>query len=108
MRYWWVNQNQTFRHELAGTDLCSPKRNKNGVRNPFYDFMRVVAPGDVVFSFADTKIKAVDIIAPHGYEAPKPIEFASSGAYWDNILGQHWVASRPKVCDPARCDETCG
>jgi putative restriction endonuclease len=85
MRYWWVNQNQTFLHELAGGYLWSPKRNKNGVRNPFYDFMRVVAPGDVVFSFADTKIKAVGIIASHGYEAPKPIEFGSTGAYWDNI-----------------------
>jgi len=85
MRYWWVNQNQTFRHELAGGYLWSPKRNKNGARNPFYDFMRVVAPGDVVFSFADTQIKAVGIIASHGYEAPKPLEFGSTGAYWDNI-----------------------
>ena len=85
MRYWWVNQNQTFRHDLAGGHLWSPKRNKNGVRNPFYDSMRMVALGDVVFSFADTKIKAVCIIASHGYEAPKPIEFGSAGAYWDNI-----------------------
>jgi hypothetical protein len=30
MRYWWVNQNQTFRHELAGGYLWSPKRNANG------------------------------------------------------------------------------
>jgi hypothetical protein len=37
MRHWWVNQNQTFRHELAGGYLWSPKRNKNGARNPFYD-----------------------------------------------------------------------
>ena len=50
------------------------------MRNPFYDFMSVVAPGDVVFSFADTTIKAVVIIASHGYEAPKPIEFGSTGA----------------------------
>jgi putative restriction endonuclease len=87
MRYWWVNQNQTFRHEVAGGYLWSPKRNKNGARNPFYDFMRVVAPGDVVFSFADTKIKAVGIIASHGYEAPKPMEFGSTGAYWVRAKG---------------------
>ena len=30
MRYWWVNQNQTFRQELAGGYLWSPKRNANG------------------------------------------------------------------------------
>jgi len=42
MRYWWVNQNQTFRQEIEGGYLWSPKRNKNGHRNPFYEFMREV------------------------------------------------------------------
>jgi putative restriction endonuclease len=27
MRYWWVNQNQTYRHEFQGGYLWSPKRN---------------------------------------------------------------------------------
>ena len=35
MRSWWVNQNQTFRHELAGGYLWPPKRNANGARNSF-------------------------------------------------------------------------
>jgi hypothetical protein len=47
--------------------------------------MREVAPGDVVFSFADTYIKAIGIAASHAYEAPKPREFGQTGAYWDNI-----------------------
>lgn len=85
MRYWWVNQNQTYRHELAGGYLWSPKRNRNGARNPFYDFMREVSPGDVVFSFSDTFIKAIGIAVSHAYEAPKPREFGQAGAYWDNI-----------------------
>ena len=85
MRYWWVNQNQTYRHEVAGGYLWSPKRKANGHRNPFYEFMREVAPGDVVFSFADTFIKAIGFIASHGYEAPKPLEFRQIGAYWDTI-----------------------
>jgi hypothetical protein len=38
VRYWWVNQNQTFRQEIEGGYLWSPKRNKNGHRNPFYEF----------------------------------------------------------------------
>jgi putative restriction endonuclease len=85
MRYWWVNQNQTYRHEVAGGYLWSPKRNSNGHTNPFYEFMREVSPGDVVFSFADTRIKAIGIIASHGYEAPKPLEFGGVGAYWELI-----------------------
>lgn len=85
MRYWWVNQNQTYRHEVPGNYLWSPKRKQNGDRNPFYDFMREVAPGDVVFSFADTFIRAVGIARAYAYEAPKPLEFGQAGAYWDNI-----------------------
>src|SRR3546814_2762084 len=82
MRYWWVNQNQTYRHEVPGGYLWSPKRNRNGGRNPFYDFMREVAPGDVVFSFSDTYIKAIGIAGSHAYESPKPREFGQAGAYW--------------------------
>jgi hypothetical protein len=32
-----------------------PKTNANGVRNQFYDNMRRVARGDVVFSYWDTR-----------------------------------------------------
>lgn len=86
MRYWWVNQKQTYRHEVPGGYLWSPKRKTNGHRNPFYEFMREVSPGDIVFSFADGEIKAMGLIASHGYEAPKPLEFGQVGAYW-NVIG---------------------
>lgn len=85
MRYWWVNQNQTYRHEVSGGYLWSPKLKSNGHRNPFYDFMRVVTPGDLVFSFADTLIRAIGVARTHAYEAPKPLEFGSAGAYWNNV-----------------------
>lgn len=85
MRYWWVNQKQTYRHEVPGGYLWSPKRKKNNARNPFYDFMREVAPGDAIFSFADAYIKAIGNATSHAYEAPKPLEFGNAGAYWDQI-----------------------
>lgn len=85
MRYWWVNQNQTYQHEVPGRYLWSPKRKANGQANAFYDFMREVAPGDVVLSFADTRIKAIGIARSNAYEAPKPLEFGQTGAYWEQI-----------------------
>jgi hypothetical protein len=72
VRYWWVNQNQTFRQEIEGGYLWSPKRNKNCHRNPFYEFMREVAPGDLVFSFCDTRIAAVGVVSGYCRESPKP------------------------------------
>ncbi len=85
MRYWWVNQNQTHRHEIAGGYLWSPKRNANGARNPFYESMREVAPGDVVFSFVDTRIIALGIVVSYCWENPKPQEFGLAGQNWKNI-----------------------
>jgi len=85
MRYWWVNQNQTYKHEVKGGYLWSPKKNANGVRNPFYDSMREVSPGDLIFSFKDTRIFAIGIAQSYCWENPKPIEFGNSGQNWENI-----------------------
>jgi putative restriction endonuclease len=85
MRYWWVNQNQTYRHEVRGGYLWSPKRNANGARNPFYESMREVAPGDLIFSFVDTRIFAVGIAQSYCSESPKPQEFGTAGQNWENI-----------------------
>lgn len=85
MRYWWVNQNQTFRQERAGGYLWSPKRNANGARNPFYEFMREVAPGDLVLSFEGTFIRAIGVVQSYCYECPKPAEFGAAGPNWENI-----------------------
>ena len=85
MRYWWVNQNQTFRHEVEGGYLWSPKRNANGARNPFYESMREVAPGDLIFSFVDTRILAIGIAQSYCWESPKPLEFGTAGENWENI-----------------------
>ena len=85
MRYWWVNQNQTYRHEVAGGYLWSPKRKADGGRNAFYEFMREVAPGDLIFSFADTYIRTFGIASSYAYESPKPTEFGSVGTNWEAI-----------------------
>ena len=81
MRYWWVNQNQTYRQELRGNFMWSPKTNANGARNQFYDNMRQIAVGDLVFSFRDTRIQAVGIVAGTAQTAPKP-DFGAAGLNW--------------------------
>jgi len=85
MRFWWVNQNQTFKHEFQGGYLWSPKRNANGARNPFYESMREVAPGDLIFSFMDTRIVAIGIALSYCWESPKPQEFGAAGQNWEDV-----------------------
>ena len=84
MKYWWVNQNQTYVHEVGGGYLWSPKVNANGRRNRFYDAMTEAAPGDVVFSFCDTYIKAIGVVVGACQSSPKPTEFGAAGEYWAN------------------------
>ena len=95
MRYWWVNQNQTYRQEIEGGYLWSPKRNANGARNPFYEFMREVTPGDLVFSFVDTHIIAIGTVTSYCYENPKPTEFGGVGLNWEAIGWRVRVAFVP-------------
>lgn len=81
VRYWWVNQNQTYRAEVRGSFMWSPKRNANGVRNQLYENMREVSPGDVVFSFYDTRIKAIGVVTGGAQTGPKP-DFGNAGLNW--------------------------
>lgn len=94
MRYWWVNQNQTFRQEQDGGYLWSPKRKANGHRNRFYDTMREVAPGDLVLAFQGQRIRSIGIAASYCFESPKPPEFGSAGMNWSRIgwrIKVRWV-----------------
>jgi putative restriction endonuclease len=99
VRYWWVNQNQTYEHEFRGQYLWSPKRKKNGALNPFYETMREVAPGDLVFSFANTRVQAFGLARSYAYECPQPAEFGTVGRNWDDIgwrvdVGLHDLAHK--------------
>lgn len=86
MRHWWVNQNQTFRSEIQGGFLWSPKTKSNGSNNPFYDSMRRIQPGDVIFSFCDTYIRAIGVAIGPAETAQKP-DFGTVGTNW---LAEGW------------------
>src|SRR3954470_20530821 len=47
--------------------------------------MREVSPGDIIFSFRDTRIAALGIARSYCYESPKPTEFGTAGSYWEAI-----------------------
>lgn len=85
MRHWWVNQNQTFKYEIPGGFMWSPFKNANGARNPFYDNMDHVQPGDIVFAYAQQQVKAIGIAQKKAYAAPKPASFENTSNNWSQI-----------------------
>jgi len=47
--------------------------------------MRMVRPGDLVFSYADVLLQGVGIARSHCYTCPRPDEFGHVGELWDII-----------------------
>lgn len=84
MKYWWVNQNKTFAHEVGGGYLRSPQKKADGSRNYFYDSMTRVEPGDLVFSFCGTYIKAIGRVTGHHEPRSKPNKFGEVGDSWSS------------------------
>lgn len=82
--YWWVNQNQTWRHEIEGGYMWSPKRNRNDSFNQFYENMHLVDVGDLVFSYFNQNIQYVGIIRRPAISWNKPTEFGLVGDYWND------------------------
>ncbi len=101
MRYWWVNHNQTFRHEFEGGYIWSPKRNRNGARNRHYDFLREVVPGDVVFSYASTCLRGAGFAVSYCYTCPRPAEFGHIGEAWD-VVGWRVDVQFQRFTSPVR------
>ncbi|MEM5504917.1 HNH endonuclease signature motif containing protein [Shewanella frigidimarina] len=85
MSYWWVNHKQTYTNEVEGGYIWSPKENSNGAKNQTYINLTLTMPGDIVFSYAGGKIKAVGVVSSHYREQPKPSEFGKIGDSWANV-----------------------
>ena len=83
-KYWWVNHKKTFKHEIEGGFLWSPKLKSDGNRNYFYDTMTDAEVGDIVLSYAYGKVAHFGIVIEEASSARKPDEFGAAGDDWDN------------------------
>lgn len=92
IRFFWVNHKQTATQERGNNGkgsrdgyIWSPQRNKNGARNQTYENLEEVRIGDIIFSYANTKIEFIGIARSVAQEIVKPAEFGNTGENWDNI-----------------------
>jgi putative restriction endonuclease len=82
-RFWWVNHKKTFWEEIRGGCLWSPQRERNGARNPAYENMRRIAPGDVITSYAYKQNRYVGRATDYAAAANAPLAFAEKAEAWD-------------------------
>lgn len=91
MAFWWVNQNQTWRHEIFGEYLWSPQLDAKGRHSHFYDNMTSLTQGDVVFSHLEGALRYVGIVVSSAVPSRKP-NFGFVGGYWSDEPA--WVSWR--------------
>ncbi|MCB5308573.1 HNH endonuclease [Yersinia massiliensis] len=80
-QFFWVNHKQTFKIARKEGFIWAPSRAKDGKPKPAYNTLQLVNPGDVIFSYAFTKIGAVGVAKSKYYDAIQPPAFDS---FWDN------------------------
>ena len=79
MRYWWVNQNKTYRLEIDCGYLWAPQ---SGIWH--HESLRQLRPGDLVFSFKDTYISAIGVVQKLAEPMVKP-DFGNHGQNWADL-----------------------
>jgi hypothetical protein len=70
--FWWVNQKQTWRYEIPGEYMWSPKLDKRGRHLEYYDNMERVRPGDIVFSYIEGTFQYVGSVAGNAQTSRRP------------------------------------
>lgn len=78
----WDNHDQSYSQQVGGCYVWSLKINKNVKLKVSYQFMREIAPGSVMVSFADTLMKAACIATSPYYDYTKPRGFGAAGKVW--------------------------
>lgn len=83
MGFWWVNHKQTFKQEIDGGYIWSPKEEKNGARNQAYINLTLTKVDDTVFSYADGSVRAVGRVSKGCQDHLRPNEFGDIGEQWE-------------------------
>jgi putative restriction endonuclease len=107
MRFWWVNHKQTYDHEVGKGYIWCPKLQKGDRRNHFYETLREVQTGDLVFSYADSHLRAVGVAQFGCYSCPRPDEFGKVGLAWD-VRGWRVDVKFQKFNQPLRVSAVAG
>ncbi|HCF99372.1 MAG TPA: hypothetical protein DEV93_02375 [Chloroflexi bacterium] len=86
IRYWWVNQSNSYTEELRHGCLAAPKRTR-GQPVSTWDRVRELQPGDIVLHFCRGLILAIGKVSEPARERPRPYDLAGSRS-----SVPHWVA----------------
>lgn len=76
--FWWVNQGDTYERERDGEYLWAPQQTKDGKVMAHHSNMTRLVAGDIVFHYANGKLRAVSEVTEAAIKANRPTEFPST------------------------------
>ncbi|WP_139346983.1 hypothetical protein [Pseudomonas oryzihabitans] len=82
VHYWWVNHKQTWKAEYEHGYIWSPTANKNGATNQTYLNLKLVRPGDLVFSYAGGVVRGIGVATGTYINAEIPDEHWQAEEGW--------------------------
>jgi hypothetical protein len=62
MSYWWVNQGDSFEEARKLGALWAPLEDKGGKKQPSWESLDLVKPGDIVFHFAKKMVRGISLV----------------------------------------------
>jgi hypothetical protein len=71
-RFWWVNQGESYQRARSGAFLWAPILDKAGRTKSHWLTMRHLRPGDYVFSYANSQVRALNEVVAAAVPAPRP------------------------------------
>ncbi len=81
INYWWINHGITYKYEIQGDFLWSPKSSKDGNRSHYYDNMAALRPGDQVFSYTKGFLRSFGVVKSFPSTSSRP-DFGSASKNW--------------------------
>lgn len=97
-RFWWVNQGDSYRRARAGAYLWAPILDRAGRTKSHWLTMGHLRPGDFVFSYANSQVRALNVVRSAAVPAPRPDPQADQG--WSeegNRAELHWEDLEPPI-----------
>jgi hypothetical protein len=93
-RFWWVNQGKTYEKAKSGGFIWAPKKDSSGSTPFHWENMSRLSPGDIVFNYADTQLRAISIVKSAAYDSDRgalPDDWGKDG--WRSDLAYYELSS---------------
>lgn len=72
LSYWWVNQGSTYEYERTGGYIWAPQKTSGGKVLSFHTRLRDLRKGDIIFHYANGKLRATSEVVEETIEATPP------------------------------------